>query len=172
MNLVVGETQSTTLGTIIFVSLSFFLLIYLIKKFAWESISNILQQRADKIANDLDEAEQSRINAAKLEQERKESLSNSKNEAATIVKNAREAAEKNRQAMVNEAKEEVKTLKTKAKDEIEIEKEQAFQAVKEDVASFSIQLASKILNKELTKEAHESLIDSYIEGLGKQHETR
>ncbi len=45
-------------------------------------------------------------------------------------------------------------------------------SVKNEVADLSLQIAAKILNKELTPDAHEALIDSYIESLGKANETR
>ena len=69
--LVVGETApSTTLGTMIVVSGAFLILMLLLKKYAWGAIVDILTQREEKIANDLDSAEQSRVAAAKMEKER------------------------------------------------------------------------------------------------------
>lgn len=66
--LVVGETApSTTLGTMIVVSGAFLILMLLLKKYAWGAIVDILTQREEKIANDLDSAEQSRVAAAKME---------------------------------------------------------------------------------------------------------
>ena len=109
--LVVGETApSTTLGTMIVVSGAFLILMLLLKKYAWGAIVDILTQREEKIANDLDSAEQSRV--------------------------------------------------------------AALSSVKNEVADLSLQIAAKILNKELTPDAHEALIDSYIESLGKANETR
>ena len=52
-----------------------------------------------------------------------------------------------------------------------MERDAAMTSVKDDVAELSLQIAEKILNKELSPEAHEALINHYIEGLG-NHETR
>ena len=52
------------------------------------------------------------------------------------------------------------------------QREEALSSVKNEVADLSLQIAAKILNKELTPDAHEALIDSYIESLGKANETR
>lgn len=170
-HLVIGEvTPSTTLGTIIVVSGAFLLLMLLIKKFAWESISEMLKKRADKIANDLDSAEQSRIAAAKLEEERQQKLLSSKTEAADIIKNAKESGDQHRQRILTETSEEVSRLREKARKDISQEHEEAMAEVKDEVAALSLQIAEKILNKELTQEAHEALINSYIEGLGKANE--
>ena len=85
--LVVGETApSTTLGTMIVVSGAFLILMLLLKKYAWGAIVDILTQREEKIANDLDSAEQSRVAAAKMEKERQQQLLSSRSEAAEIIK--------------------------------------------------------------------------------------
>ena len=58
----------------------------LLKKYAWGAIVDILTQREEKIANDLDSAEQSRVAAAKMEKERQQQLLSSRSEAAEIIK--------------------------------------------------------------------------------------
>lgn len=172
-NFVLGEaTPSTTLGTIIVVTGAFLILMLLIKKFAWGAITEVLKQREDKIANDLDSAEQSRISAAKLEKQRQEKLLASKSEAVEIIKSAKESGEENRKRTLAETADEVSRLKEKAKNDIAQEHDQALAAIKDDVATLSIQIAEKILIKELTPDAHEALINSYIDGLGKVDETR
>ena len=162
--LVVGETApSTTLGTMIVVSGAFLILMLLLKKYAWGAIVDILTQREEKIANDLDSAEQSRVAAAKMEKERQQQLLSSRSEAAEIIKNAKESGETTA---------EVTRLREKARTDISQEREEALSSVKNEVADLSLQIAAKILNKELTPDAHEALIDSYIESLGKANETR
>lgn len=64
------------------------------------------------------------------------------------------------------------SLTRKARTDISQEREEALSSVKNEVADLSLQIAAKILNKELTPDAHEALIDSYIESLGKANETR
>ncbi|MGX7244798.1 F0F1 ATP synthase subunit B [Enterococcus quebecensis] len=171
--LVVGEADpSTTLGTMIVVSGAFLILMLLIKKFAWEAITDMLKKREEKIANDLDSAEQSRIAAAKMQEERQKKLLSSKSEAAGIIKDAKESGDKNRQKILTETNDEVARLREKARQDISQEHEEAMASVKDEVANLSLQIAEKILNKELTPDAHESLINSYIEGLGKSNEVR
>ncbi|MHC5374849.1 F0F1 ATP synthase subunit B [Enterococcus sp. LJL120] len=167
-----SATPNGTFGNILVVSLSFLILMLLLKKFAWGSIVNIMKQREDKIANDLDSAEQSRLSAAQLEKERETQLNNSRSDAADIIKNAKENGELSRQNILKETKAEVSRLKEKAESDITQERETALANVKDEVADLSLQLASKILEKELSPEAHEALISQYIEGLGSANETR
>ncbi|MFV0557417.1 MAG: F0F1 ATP synthase subunit B [Enterococcus sp.] len=171
-SLVVAEVQNTTLGNMIVVSGAFVILVLLLKHFAWGNVAEMMKKREDKIANDLDSAEQSRISAAKLEQERQTQLLSSRSEAAEIIKSAKDSGELSRQNILKETKEDVSRLKEKANTDISLEREAAMNSVKDDVATLSLQIAEKILNKELSPELHESLINQYIENLGSENETR
>lgn len=170
--LAIAEVGNPMLGNIIVVSGSFLILMFLLKHFAWGPISDILKKREDKIANDLDSAEKSRINSAKMEQEREQQLLASRSDAADIIKNAKESGELSRQNILKETQEEVARLKSKAQTDIMLERDTALNSLKDDVADLSLQIAAKILNKELSPEMHESLINQYIEGLGSSNETR
>lgn len=170
--LAIAEVGNPMLGNIIVVSGSFLILMFLLKHFAWGPISDILKKREDKIANDLDSAEKSRINSAKMEQEREQQLLASRSDAADIIKNAKESGELSRQNILKETQEEVARLKSKAQTDIMLERDTALNSVKDDVADLSLQIAAKILNKELSPEMHESLINQYIEGLDSSNETR
>lgn len=168
-NLVLGST-TTTFSTMAFVSVSFLLLMLLIKKFAWGPIINMLEQRAEKIANDIDGAEQAKLEANDYAKKREEELMNAKAEAAGIIKRAKENADHSAEGIVSDAKREAKNYREKAEKDIAIEREQIIESARREVADLSIQIATKILKKELNKETHEELINSYIEGLGSQDE--
>ena len=110
MNITVGEI----IGNFILIAGSFLLLVFLIKKFAWGNIIGILDQRAQKISDDIDGAEAARQKAEDLAQKREESLAGSREEAATIVETAKETAEKNKAGILANAAEEAGRLKAKA----------------------------------------------------------
>ncbi|MEA4828757.1 MAG: F0F1 ATP synthase subunit B, partial [Enterococcus thailandicus] len=82
------------------------------------------------------------------------------------------SGELSRQNILKDTQDEVIRLKNKAKSDITLERDNALNSVKDDVADLSLQIAEKILNKELSPEMHESLINQYIEGLGSSNETR
>jgi F-type H+-transporting ATPase subunit b len=64
------------------------------------------------------------------------------------------------------------TMKDNAKKDIEQQRQEAMSGIKNDVAELSIEIASKIIQKELNAEDQKALVDSYIEGLGKQNGIR
>ena len=151
-------TLGSLIGDFILVAGSFLLLIILIKKFAWENITSTFEQRAKKISDDIDSAE--------LAQKRETELAGSRQEATTIIENAKETAEKNKAGILADAADEAGRLKEKANQEIAQTKAEAMNSIKGEVADLTVNLASKILGQKLDQEAHKELIDRYIDKLG------
>ena len=162
MNVTVGEL----LGDFILIAGSFILLLVLVKKYAWSNLTSIFEQRAEKIAADIDGAEQARQKAEVLAQKREDELAGSRKEAKTIIENAKETAEKSKASILADAKLEAGRLKEKANQEIAQNKAEALQSVKGDVADLTISLAGKIISQNLDGQAHKQLIDQYIDQLG------
>lgn len=159
-------TLGSLIGDFILVAGSFLLLIVLIKKFAWDNITSTFEQRAKKISDDIDGAESARQKAEDLAQKRETELAGSRQEATTIIENAKETAEKNKAGILADAADEAGRLKEKANQEIAQTKAEAMNSIKGDVADLTVNLASKILGQQLDQEAHKELIDRYIDKLG------
>lgn len=162
MHVTVGEL----IGNFILIAGSFILLLVLIKKFAWSNITGIFEERAEKIASDIDRAEEARQKAEVLAQKREDELAGSRKEAKTIIENAKETAEKSKASILADAKLEAGRLKEKANQEIAQNKAEALQSVKGEVADLTISLAGKIISQNLDGRAHKELIDQYIDQLG------
>ncbi|HEV5620142.1 TPA: F0F1 ATP synthase subunit B [Streptococcus pneumoniae] len=162
MHVTVGEL----IGHFILITGSFILLLVLIKKFAWSNITGIFEERAEKIASDIDRAEEARQKAEVLAQKREDELAGSRKEAKTIIENAKETAEQSKANILADAKLEAGHLKEKANQEIAQNKVEALQSVKGEVADLTISLAGKIISQNLDSHAHKALIDQYIDQLG------
>lgn len=159
-------TIGTIIGDFILIAGSFLLLIFLVKKFAWGNITSILDARAEKITNDIDEAEAARKKAEELVAKREAELAGSRQEATTILETAKETAEKNKAHILSEANQEALRLKEKAQLEISQNKEEAMNSIKGDVADLTVNLAGKLLSQQLDSEGHRQLIDRYLNELG------
>ncbi|HEU3652085.1 proton-translocating ATPase, F0 sector, subunit b [Streptococcus pneumoniae] len=162
MHVTVGEL----IGNFILITGSFILLLVLIKKFAWSNITGIFEERAEKIASDIDRAEEARQKAEVLAQKREDELAGSRKEAKTIIENAKETAEQSKANILADAKLEAGHLKEKANQEIAQNKVEALQSVKGEIADLTISLAGKIISQNLDSHAHKALIDQYIDQLG------
>ena len=159
-------TIGTIIGDFILIAGSFLLLIFLVKKFAWGNITSILDARAEKITNDIDEAEAARKKAEELAAKREAELAGSRQEATAILETAKETAEKNKAHILSEANQEALRLKEKAQLEISQNKKEAMNSIKGDVADLTVNLAGKLLSQQFDSEGHRQLIDRYLNELG------
>ena len=168
MNLIIAESApNTVIGNIIVVSGAFLILVFLIRKFAWKQITSIFTERAKKISDDIDAAEEAHKTAEVLVQKREQELSGAKDEVANILATANETANQNFTKIVDQAHEEATMLKSHASADIEQERKEALNGVKSDVASISVQIAEKLIGKSLDAEAQSDLINSYLEKMEK-----
>lgn len=158
--------QSTVLGNFILVTASFLVLLTAIRLFAWDKITGIFKERAEKIAGDIDAAEERLTVAANLVQQREAELAQGRAEGQQIIQDATERAKLEKKRIIEQAEVEIQALKTKAKLEIEAEKREAQENLRIQVADLAVDLAGKIILEDLDKQAHSDLIDRYLDKLG------
>ncbi|HEM4854081.1 TPA: F0F1 ATP synthase subunit B [Streptococcus suis] len=158
--------SSTILGNFILVTASFAVLIILIRVFAWDKITSIFEERANKIANDIDAAEEKLTAAANLVQQREDELVQGRIESQKIIQDAVERAKLEKKRILEQADVEIQGLKQKAQLEIEAEKREAQENLRVQVAELAVDLASKIIFEDLDQQAHSNLIDRYLDKLG------
>lgn len=162
--LLLGTTASYAAETIVTL-VSFVLLMLALKKFAWKPLKAIMDERQKMILANMDHAENAQAEADRLLAEQKKSLEETRNESAIILNQAKEAAERTEKDSLKAAREEVKKMKVKAEKDIELERQQVLSGVKKDVSLLSVQIAEKLLGRELTDERQSELIDKFIERL-------
>ena len=128
-NLILGAAGGGSLhvGDIVFQLVAFLLLMLLLKKFAWGPLMGIMKERENHIANEIESAEQSRLETKKLLEEQRELLKESRNEAAGLIESAKKQAEMQREEIMALAKAEADRLKESAKAEIEQQKSKLLQ---------------------------------------------
>ena len=153
-------------GTIAYTLLVFLILLVMLRKFAWGPLMGIMKEREEHVANEIDAAEQNNAEAKKLVEEQREMLKQSRVEAQELIERAKKQAVDQKDVIVAAAKEEAESIKASAVQEIQREKEQAIAALQEQVASLSVQIASKVIEKELKEEDQVKLIRDYIKEVG------
>ncbi|MDW8681140.1 F0F1 ATP synthase subunit B [Streptococcus suis] len=158
--------SSTILGNFILVTASFAILIGLIRLFAWDRITGIFEERANKIANDIDAAEEKLTAASNLVQQREQELVQGRVEGQKIIQDAVERAKLEKKRVLEQAEVEIQALKQKAQMEIDAEKREARENLRVQVAELAVDLAGKIILEDLDQQAHSNLIDRYLDKLG------
>jgi len=149
-------------GLIIWTTLAFLIVFFILKKFAWPAITKGLKDRESSIADSLSTAERIKAEMAQMKSEHEALLVQAREERAQMLKEARETKEK----IINESKEAAKAEGSKIISEalaaIEAQKMGAITDVKNQIGKMVIEVSEKILRRELeNKEAQEA----YIRGL-------
>jgi len=155
-------------GDVLFQLVMFIILMALLKKFAWGPIMGMMKQREEFVANEIDSAEKSRQEAAKHLEEQRALLKEARTEAQELIENAKKQADIQREDIIVSARSEAGRLKESAKLEIEQQKENAVAAIKEQVASLSVLIASKVIEKELSEKDQQKFINDYIQEVGEK----
>ncbi len=165
---VIGEANGHGIpwGDVAFQLVIFLILLALLRKYALGPVMGIMKQREDHIANQLDSAEKNNADAMKLVEEQKQELVAARTEARELLEKARKQADVQREEIVAAAKAEAENLKESAKREIIREKELAVQSVQQQVASLSVLIASKVLEKEVKSEDQSAIFDQYLKEVG------
>ena len=158
-------TGSTVLGDTLVVLISIILLLFLVKFFAWDKIEAMLEARRQKISKDLEEAEKKRKAAEEIQANAKEIIHNAEAKGQEILNTTREAASKMQDEMIKEGRDVVSRMKLDGQREVDSMKQRALAQMQDQIVDLSVQLASQILNKELTEQTHQDVIESFIEGL-------
>ncbi|SDJ28337.1 F0F1 ATP synthase subunit B [Salimicrobium sp. PL1-032A] len=146
----------------------FLILLVLLRKFAWGPLMNMMKEREDYISNEIESAEKSREEAARLQREASEELKQTRQDAQKIIEDARKTATQQEKDIVASARREADRMKESARQEIEQEKEKAVQQLKDQVASMSVMIASKVIEKELSEQDQKELIDQYVNEAGEE----
>jgi F-type H+-transporting ATPase subunit b len=153
-------------GLILWQLIIFLALVSLLAKLAWKPILGSLKEREESIQSALDAAEKARDEIAQLKADNEKLLQEAREERDTILKEAREVANKMRDDAQGEAKKSADKIIDDARAAIRVEKEAALKDVKIQVAMFSLQVAEKLIKKNLsTDKAQKELAEGYINDL-------
>ncbi len=157
------ELVKPSIGLIFWMVVSFSIILFLLKKFAWKPILGMIKERELSIENALAAAENAKEEMKALQSSNEKILAEARNERDLMLKDAREIREK----MIADAKgiatKEGERLLTSARENIQNEKMAAITELKNQVATLSIEIAEKILKSELSSdEKQKSLVNTLL----------
>ncbi len=152
--------------TFIIQIINLFIQVYLIKKFLFKPINDILEKRRNLADKEIKEAREAKDEADSLKVQYEESLSNAHAEAARIVSEAQKEAQNKADTLLHEAQSEATSIKAKAAADIEQEKKKAMNEAKDEIGSLAMEIAGKVVEKEINESDHKKLIDDFITKVG------
>jgi F-type H+-transporting ATPase subunit b len=154
------------LGELIPALVSFAIVFFVLSKFGWPAISDMLDKRADTIREGLERAESARIEAERLLEEYKKTMAEARKEAGSILQSAKQAAEAQRAEAAAKTQAEIDAMLVKARESIEGERRAAIASLQSSVADLSVAVAGKIIGGELTVADQHAVIEKYINEAG------
>ncbi len=152
---------------IVYTTITFLLLVILLGKFGFGPLIKVLEARERKIRESIEQAEHARLEAERLLKEYEEKLTEARAEAQKLIAEGKSLGENLRADIMQKSEEEAKRMIVKAEEQINRDVEQAIKELRAEVATLSIDLASKVIEKELNEKAHEELIDKYLSEVGR-----
>lgn len=143
------ELLTPELGLFVWTLVAFLIVFFILRKFAWGPILKSLSERETGIAASIEAADRVRKEMAQMQSENEKLMMQAREERAAMLKEAKETRDK----MVNDAKEVAKVEANKiiadAQQQIQQQKMAALTEVKNEIGKLAIEVAEKVLRKEL-----------------------
>ena len=151
-----------TLGTILAQMLNFFLLVWILARFAYKPLVSMMQERKERIAKDLADAQVARNEAEQFKADYAAQIANARQEAQQIVEKAVQQAEATTREQLAAAREQIEREKERARQDIVNERDRAMNNLRNEVISLSVAMATKVVAKDMDSETNTKLIEDAI----------
>ena len=146
-------------GLYIWTIVTFLLLVWAFNKLAWTPLKATLQAREESIEKALDDARRARQELERLNVESARILAEARTQADTILSRTREDSNRFREELRQKAQAEAQNIVKNAERQIELETARALQQIRAETVDLSLAVASKILQRNVSKEDNERLIE-------------
>ena len=136
------------------------------KKFLLTPVKKVIADRKAKADSEIADAQKLRAEAEAMKTEYEQNLQNARTEANEIVAAAQKTATARSEEIVGEARAQAAALKQKAEADIAQERKKAVNEVKDEIGGIAMEIASKVVEREIKEKDHKDLIDEFIKNVG------
>jgi F-type H+-transporting ATPase subunit b len=166
-SLILPETNEIIWG-----GAAFLVLLVVMWKFALPPVRNMMKRREDRIREDLERAESARVEAEEELAQYRRQLADARSEASGIIEAARQSADEVKRQVRTQAEEEAADIRTRAQEDAQLAANRAQADLQARVADLSIELAEKIVERNLDRDTQLALVESYIGQVGNGNGSR
>ena len=166
-SLILPETNEIIWG-----GLAFVVLLLVMWKYALPPVRNMMKQREDRIRDDLERAEHARTEAEGELANYRRQVADARNEAARIIEEARQSADEVKRQIQSQAEADAAETRARAQEDIRLASERAQADLQGRVTDLSIELAEKIVERNLDRDTQLALVESYIGQVGNGNRSR
>lgn len=143
-----------------------FIQMYLIKRFLFKPINAVLEKRRAMAQAQLEDAKKAKEEAETMKADYEGNMAKAKAEAAEILETAQKNAVLRSEAIINEAKAQAANIRSKAEADIVQEKKKAVNDIKNEIGGIAMDIAGKVIEREISEDDHKKLIDEFIGNVG------
>ena len=143
-----------------------FIQLFLFKKFFWNKLTDILDQRRQAADREITDAQAARAEAMEIKQTYEQNMRNARIQADNILSTAQKTATVRSEEIIGQAQQQAAQLKLKAAADIEMEKKKAINDAKNEISGLAMAIAGKVVERELNSADQADLIDRFINELG------
>ncbi len=145
-----------------------FIQILLIKKFLFKPIRNIIAKRKELADAEIKDATKAKEEAEAVKAEYEQNMKEAKDKASEILTSAQKTANAQSEEIIKNAEEQAVQIKAKAEKDITLEKRKAVNEIKDEIGGMAMEIAGKVIEREISAEDHEKLIDEFIANVGEE----
>ena len=149
-------------GLFIWTIVTFLGLLWALKKLAWGPLLEALETRQDAIRKSLDDAQQAKVELERLHAESAKIIQQARVEGETIITQSRADGDRLREEIRAKARTEADHIVKNAERQIQLETSRALEQIRREAVDLSVMIASKIIQRNLSKEDNERLIDEAL----------
>lgn len=150
--------------------IAFLVILLILAKLVWPPVLDMMEKRQQKIQDDLDAAERSKVQAAEEARSYEAKILDAHREADAIVAKAKKEAEEVRSAVLAKAQREAADIIAKAHGAVDSERHKAMIELSSSVVDLSVEIASKIIGNDLSVEEQRKLAEKYLAEVGASDE--
>ena len=136
------------------------------KKLLLNPVKKVIAERKAKADSQIADAEKLRTEAEAMKAEYEQNLQNARTEANQIAASAQKTAAARSEELLGEARAQAAALKQKAEADIAQERKKAVNEVKDEIGGMAMEIASKVVEREIKEADHQDLIDEFIKNVG------
>jgi F-type H+-transporting ATPase subunit b len=152
-------------GLIFWTLIIFGLLLAVLAKWVWPALVRSVEEREQKIAHQLDEAEKMNAAARAALEEHKRLLAGAKEDAQALISEAKSVAGKERELLLEKTRGEQRQMLDRAKQEIDAERDRAVTRLRREAVDLSLAAAAKLIEKRLDAEDDRRIVEEYLDRL-------
>ena len=153
--------------TMIFAWCNLLILYIFLKRLLFEPIKKMIDSRQKEIDDMYSDAENAKETANEMKAEYESKIEKATEESEEILKKAVRKAQLREEEILQEANAKAARTLERAAEQVELEKKKAVNDIKNEVSEMAVSIASAVIERDVSKDEHAALIDSFIENIGK-----